>query len=299
MRNAFAAAVTSLASECPELVLLYADIGNRLFDPFKSQFPGRYFNCGIAEANMTTVAAGMALEGLRPVTYTISSFNSYRCFEQIRLDVCYQNLPVIIVGVGAGLSYAPLNATHHSLEDVGIMRTLPNLTVMCPADPHEVTAAMRAALRHPGPVFMRIGKKGEPAVHAGVPELTIGKALPLRNGKKVAILASGTIMKYALDAAGQLDAALWSFHTVKPLDEVLLAEIFAQYELVVTCEEHSLIGGLGSAVAEWCVGTSYGRKLLRLGTPDRFLAYTGNQAAALAGTGLDAKGIIAAIQEKL
>lgn len=299
MRNALAAALTALAAEHPELVVLSGDIGNRLFDPFKTRFADRFFNCGIAEANMTTVAAGLALEGFRPVTYTISAFNSYRCFEQIRLDVCYQNLPVIIVGVGAGLSYAPLNASHHSLEDVGIMRTLPNMTVMAPGDSYEAAAALKAAIRHSGPVFIRIGKKGEPLVYDSEPELVIGKALPLRSGKRVAVLCSGTMLKPALDTAAALDTALWSFPTVKPLDEALLHRVFTHYELVVTCEEHSLIGGFGSAVAEWCAGTPYGRKLLRFGTPDRFLHNTGNRTAALARVGLEAPSMIEAIGKRL
>ena len=158
MRNAFAQEITALAAEDKRIVLLSGDIGNRLFDPYKKQFPDRFYNCGVAEANMTSVAAGMALSGLRPVTYTIAAFNTVRCLEQIRVDVCYQGLPVVIVGVGGGLSYAALNATHHALEDVAFLRILPNMTVICPGDAWEVRAAVRAAIKHNGPVYVRLGK---------------------------------------------------------------------------------------------------------------------------------------------
>ena len=134
MRNAFSSEMTELAKTNERIVLLSGDIGNKLFDPFKALFPNRFFNCGVAEANMTSMAAGMALGGLIPVTYTITPFNTYRCLEQIRVDLCYHNLPVTIVGVGAGLSYASLGATHHSCEDIAILRSLPNMTVVCPGD---------------------------------------------------------------------------------------------------------------------------------------------------------------------
>jgi len=138
MRNIFAKAVTELSDLYPELVMLAGDIGNRLFDELKEKHPKRFFNCGVAEANMTGVAAGLAASGMRPITYTITPFNTIRCLEQIRLDICYPNLPVIIVGTGAGLSYAGLGATHHSMEDIALLRTLPNMHVVCPADPVEV-----------------------------------------------------------------------------------------------------------------------------------------------------------------
>jgi len=165
MRNAFADEITKLADEDKRVVLLSGDIGNRLFDPLKERAPDRFHNCGIAEANMMTVAAGMAICGLRPVAYTITPFITARCLEQIRVDVCYQRMPVIIVGTGSGLSYASLNATHHSCEDIASLRVLPNMTVLCPGDPLEVRLALRAAVKHDGPVYIRIGKKGEPAIH--------------------------------------------------------------------------------------------------------------------------------------
>ena len=142
MRNAFAAEITQLADQDPRLMLLSGDIGNRLFDDFKARYPERFLNCGVAEANMVGVAAGLALGGLRPVTYTIASFMTARCFEQIRVDVCYHRLPVIIAGVGAGLAYASNGGTHQACEDLAILRTLPEMTLLCPGDPVEVRLAL-------------------------------------------------------------------------------------------------------------------------------------------------------------
>ena len=160
MRNAFATEITALAAADERVVLLAGDIGNRLFDAFKARQPERFFNCGVAEANMTSVAAGMAMCGLRPVTYTITPFVTTRCLEQIRVDLCYHRLPVVIVGVGAGLSYASLGATHHACEDIALLRALPEMEVVCPADPMEVRLALRAALRRDGLSISASARKG-------------------------------------------------------------------------------------------------------------------------------------------
>ena len=160
MRNAFAEEVFKIAGEDEALVLLSADTGNRLFDGFKEKFSERFINCGIAEANMTGMASGMCMSGLRPITYTLATFNTVRCLEQIRVDICYHNLPVTIVGVGAGLSYANLGYTHQATEDIGILRTFPNMSILCPADPMEVRGALRSAHDHDGPVYIRLGKRG-------------------------------------------------------------------------------------------------------------------------------------------
>ena len=187
MRDAFAQEITALGVD-PRVVLLSGDIGNRMFDKYKSQFPDRFYNCGVAEANMVGMAAGLAMSGLRPVAYTINYLITARCYEQIRVDLCYHNAPVILVGVGAGLCYASLGATHHSCEDIAMLRVLPNMTVICPGDAWEVRGALRAALKHDGPVFIRIGKKGEPAIHTQVPDFKIGESLVIRPGKDVCLL---------------------------------------------------------------------------------------------------------------
>lgn len=297
MRNAFAKEATRLASTDPRVVLLSGDIGNRLFDDFKDKHPDRFYNCGVAEANMIGVAAGMAMSGLRPVCYTITPFITYRCMEQIRVDVCYHNVPAIIVGTGSGLSYASLGGTHHSCEEMGMLRLLPHLTVLAPADEHEVRGALRAALEHNGPVYMRIGKKGEPAVHAGEARVEIGKAIQMRAGKDVCLLSVGTMLPVVMQAAAALQsagvsAAVYSCHTVKPLDEGLLAEVFRTHRVVATVEEHSVLGGLGGSIAEWSSDLpNRGARLLRFGTADEFLHLTCEQEEAREHFGLTAEAI--------
>ncbi|CAM2138755.1 Transketolase [Pararobbsia alpina] len=305
MRNAFAAAVTELGETHPELVMLAGDIGNRLFDSFKDRHPSRFYNCGVAEANMTGVAAGLAASGLRPITYTITPFNTVRCLEQIRLDVCYPNLPVIIVGTGSGLSYAGLGATHHSMEDIAILRTLPNMHVVCPADQTEVKLAVADALRVGRPTYIRLGKKGEPKVHEAAPSFTIGKGIPMRDGSDVAILSVGNMLSIAMQTAEALEAQgcsaqVVSMHTVKPLDETLLDAAFSDKKLVVVLEEHALAGGAGSAVLEW--GNVRGvdlRKLICVAGPDRFLSACGGQTQARTEIGLTTDAIVARVLGRL
>src|SRR5438067_1573991 len=194
MRNAFASEITKLGVENERVVLLSADIGNRLFEDFKTKCPGRFYNCGVAEANMIGVATGLAMAGMRPVCYTITNFITYRCLEQIRVDVCYHHQPVVIVGTGSGLSYASLGATHHSCEEMGMLRLLPGLNILAPADSFEVRAALGAALRQSSPSYMRIGKKGEPSVHKSMPEFAIGKTIPIRDGTDVCLLSAGNML---------------------------------------------------------------------------------------------------------
>ena len=297
MRNAFAEEIYDLAARDERVVLLTADIGNRLFDKFKADFPDRFFNCGIAEANMVSVAAGLASEGLRPVCYTITPFITTRCLEQIRVDVCYHRVPVVLVGTGSGLSYASLGATHHSCEDIGMLRLLPNMSVLCPGDALEVKACLEAALAHDDPVYMRLGKKGEPAVHATRPRVKIGKALTIREGGDVCLLGVGNMLHVALETARRLDergtsTMVVSFHTVKPLDESLLSEVFQRFPVVVTLEEHSILGGLGGSVAEWMSSsTGLNARLLRIGTADEFLHETTNQELARRHYGLTAENV--------
>jgi transketolase len=297
MRNAFASAVTELGASHAGLVMLAGDIGNRLFDGFKERYPARFYNCGVAEANMTGVAAGLAASGLQPITYTITPFNTVRCLEQIRLDVCYPDLPVIIVGTGSGLSYADLGATHHSMEDIAILRTLPNMHVVCPADEVEVKLAVADALRLRKPTYIRLGKKGEPRIHETQPEFTIGKGITVRAGRDVTILSVGNMLATALETAAALEAQgcsteVVSMHTVKPLDDVLLDASFAQRKMVVVLEEHGLAGGAGSAVLEWGSARRVDlRKLLCIGGPDRFLSGCGSQRQAREALGLTAVDI--------
>lgn len=304
MRNAFAETLTKLAQEDERLVLLSGDIGNKLFDKFKQLDPLRFYNCGVAEANMMGVAAGMALSGLRPVIYTITPFTTTRCFEQIRVDVCYHQAPVVIVGTGSGLSYAELGPTHHSLEDMAILRTLPGMCVLAPCDATELELMLRAALQQDRPVYIRIGKKGEPAIHAQPPRLRIGEAFVVREGSDVALLSAGIVMPEVLEAARQLQmqgisAEVVSFHSIKPLDERYLQQATKRFKLLVTVEEHGLIGGLGGAVAEWRAAENIVVPQLSLGTPDQFMHEIGSQKYAQIKYGLVADQIAARVMERL
>jgi transketolase len=293
MRNAFADELTKLGDRDPRVVLLSGDIGNRLFDKFKHSHPSRFFNCGVAEQNMMGVAAGMAMSGLRPVAYTITPFITSRCLEQIRTDACYHDIPVTIIAVGAGLSYAGLGPTHHACEDIAFLRAIPNLTVVCPGDAWEVRGALRAAFKQEKPVYIRMGKKGEPVIHQEVPAgFAIGKAITIEEGSDVCLLSCGTMLPEAIEASHRLrqngiSTCVVSFHTVKPLDEAFLTNTFGKFDLVATIEEHSLLGGFGSAVAEWMVDRAVQpKKFLRFGTPDLFFKKSGEQEYAREELGL-------------
>ncbi len=304
MRNAFADTLTQLAQEDPRVVLLSGDIGNKLFDNFKKVDAARFYNCGVAEANMMGVAAGMALNGLRPVIYTITPFTTTRCFEQIRVDVCYHQAPVIIVGTGSGLSYAELGPTHHSLEDMAILRTLPGMCVLAPCDAVELDLMLRAALQQERPVYIRIGKKGEPKIHQERPQLCIGESLVVREGVDVALLSAGIIMPEVLKAADILkdhgiSAEVVSFHSIKPLDTVYLQKANSRFKLLVTIEEHNCIGGLGGAVAEWRSRDEAQIPHLSLGTPDEFMHEIGSQKYAQVKYGLEAEQIAARVLAKM
>jgi transketolase len=245
---------------------------------------------------MMGVASGMALSGLRPIIYTITPFTTTRCFEQIRVDVCYHQAPVIIVGTGSGLSYADLGPTHHSLEDLAILRTLPGMCVLAPCDSAELRLILRAALKQNKPVYIRIGKKGEPAIHSNLTKLDLGKAIIIREGSDVLLLSAGTIMSEVIKAADILkargvSAGIVSFHSIKPLDTEFLDLASRQYKLFVSIEEHGVIGGLGCAIAEWSAPRVKSIPLLCLGTPDEFMHEVGSQEYARAKYGLVADKI--------
>lgn len=306
MRNAFADEILKLAREDSRIVLLSGDIGNRLFDKFKAEFPDRFYNCGVAEANMVSMAAGLASCGLRPVCYTITPFVTTRCLEQIKVDVCYHQMPVVIIGTGSGLSYASLGSTHHSFEDMAIMRVLPEMDVLAPADAVELRSALRAAFGRNGPVYLRIGKKGEPLLFPEPPPFEIGRWRIFRPGQGICFLACGTTLEAAAGAAAALEAAgrpaqVMSCASVKPLDEEFLKSGASAFDLLVTVEEHSLIGGFGAAVAEFLADSGPARspRLLRAGIPDHFLHDCGEQEDARLHCGLDASTLARRVTEAL
>jgi len=306
MRNAFADEVFKLAGADERVVMLSADIGNRLFDKYKAAYPDRFHNCGVAEANTISLAAGLASCGLRPICYTITPFITARCFEQIKVDVCYHEMPVMIVGTGSGLSYASLGATHHSLDDIALLRTLPTMQVLAPADAMELRSCLRAALASRQPTYIRIGKKGEPVIFPEPPAFAFGKWNVLRAGETVALLSAGNTLSLALEIADRLKgegigAGVQSCASVKPLDEEALRRAFSGQKVVVTLEEHGLIGGFGAAVAEWLVDRAERppARLLRCGTGDHYLHDAGEQEHARAAYGLNAGPITDRIMQAL
>lgn len=298
MRNNFAQEVSELSQEDEGVFLLSGDIGNRLFDKLKEVAADRFLNCGIAEQNMMGVAAGLAMSGFRPIVYTITPFTTYRCFEQIRIDVCYHKAPVVIVGTGSGVAYASLGPTHHSMEDIAILRTLPGITIFCPADPMEVRAGLRAALKHDGPVYIRLGKKGEPNLHETMPIIELGKAITMKKGKDVCLIATGSVLSMCLAAAAQLEklgisARVENFHTVKPLDVERLTTLSAEFGELIIVEEHGTIGGLYGAISE-VLGQAVGPKpkLIPVSAKDEFLHEIGDQRFALKHFGISPERII-------
>lgn len=281
-----------MAEQDERVILLTGDLGFKIFDDFDGRFPGRFLNAGVAEANMISVAAGLAMEGLRPFAYSIAPFATLRCFEQIRNDVCYHNLPVTVVGVGGGFSYGPNGPTHHTLEDIGVMRTLPNMTVICPGDPVEAELAVLETSSHSGPMYLRLGRAGDPVVHRSRPKFQIGRALTVCNGSDCTLIATGGILPVALEAATLLrkqgiETRLISMHTVKPLDSAILEDCTRGGHLF-TIEEHGHAAGLGSSIGEWLTEHGVQCPLTSFAARNEFAHRSGSQAFLRAEHGLDA-----------
>lgn len=255
MRNAYLSALYELTESNKQILALVADNGAIVYDKFRRHFPEQFFNFGISEANMISIAAGLASCGKIPFAYTISSFLTMRAFEQIRIDVCLQNMNVKLVGIGAGFVYGNLGPTHQATEDIALMRSLPNMTVLSPADPLEAKYITYAAAKIPGPVYIRLSVGGTPRVHKKEYDFEVGRAVTLREGSDLAIIASGGIMHEVLKAVDELEALnisvrLINMHTIKPIDKEVILRSADETKAILTIEEHTIYGGLGSAVAE-------------------------------------------------
>ena len=301
MRNAFIRGLTALAERDDRVVFLTGDLGYKLFDNFAERFPGRFLNAGVAEQNMVGVAAGLALEGFRPFVYSIATFATLRCLEQIRDDVCYNGLAVTVVGVGGGFSYGANGPTHHATEDLAVMRALPNMTVVAPGDP--VEAELAVAALPDTPTYLRLGRAGDPVVHQLPPEFRIGRAITVREGDDCALLSTGGMLPTAVEAAellaeSDIAARVVSMHTVKPLDEDAL-ERSCRTRLTVTLEEHSRVGGFGSAVSEWMAANNGSGPLLSIAAEDTFAAEVGDGDSLRRRNGLDAETIARRVAEGL
>ncbi len=299
MRNAFADEVTRLAKEDPRVMLLSGDIGNRLFDKLRAQSPSQFLNCGVAEQNMMGVAAGMGLSGLRPIVYTIAPFTTSRCLEQIKVDVAYHRAPVIIVGTGSGLSYASLGPTHHSLEDFAILRAIPNLQILAPWDTISLRVCLRMAMQTNKPTYIRIGKKGEADLCEAHSVPAIGSGLTLFEGTQLCIIAVGTAAHEAQLAGKRLKqlgvkVEVIITHTVKPSPLLLFDNLLHQFDRFVTVEEHARIGGFGEAFLSRLAMRGMNKRIICLGTDDRFMAVVGSQSYARSHFGIDSGSIVQA-----
>lgn len=283
MRTAFIETLCELAAFDERIWLLTADLGYSVLERFANRFPNRYVNVGVSEQNMLGVAAGLARSGKIPWVYSIANFPTFRCLEQIRNDVCYHNGNVKIVAVGAGFAYGPHGYTHHGLEDVAVLRALPNMTVVSPADPVETRLATNAIACRPSPCYLRLGKAGEAIVHQTEPEFVLGKAILVRPGSDVSLLCTGGMLQDAILAASRLDAVgtsarVVSFHTIKPLDRDYICKAARETRAILTVEEHSITGGFGSAVAEVLAELGSGVPFRRLGAPDEIRHTIGSQS---------------------
>jgi transketolase len=272
--------LTDLGKQYPEIVCLSADLAKstKTGDFFKA-YPERSFNFGIAEQNMMSAAAGMALTGLKPYVSTFGAFAAMRACEQVRTDICYAKLNVKVVGTHSGLSMGNGGTTHHATEDIGIMRTFANMTITVPADGIETARIIMASVEHDGPLYMRVGRGFEPAVYESLEyDFKIGKAIRMREGKDVTIIACGVCVLAAIEAAEEFEGengpsvGVINMHTIKPLDKDAILEAAANSKYIVTAEEHNILGGLGSAVAETLAeaGLTHQVKFKRFGIPDVF-----------------------------
>lgn len=293
MRTAYLDTLYDLAGKDERVYALISDNGAIVYDKYRKDLASQYLNLGISEANMLGVAAGMASCGKIPFAYTIGAFLSYRAFEFIRNDICMQQQNVKIVGTGAGEVYSALGPTHHSTEDMGGLRALPNLTIVCPASPLEVRKATNAAYEFDGPVYLRLGTNKEAEIYNDDYLFEIGKGVIVKEGNDISLISTGSIVKDVLDVAGMLQnegigARVINIHTIKPIDSGMILQAAEETGKIVTIEDHNIIGGLGSAVAE--VLAESGRRVMfrRFGLHDFSYGYgTYSQVKEMNGIGVN------------
>jgi transketolase len=298
MRTAFVRTLLELAEQDERICLIVGDLGFGVVEPFAQRFPSRFVNAGVAEQNMAGIAAGMALCGMVVFMYSIGNFPTLRCVEQIRNDICYHNANVKIVSVGAGFGYGALGMSHHATEDVSILRALPRMTVVSPGDPVEAEAATRAVAQRQGPCYLRLGRSGERAIHPAGVDFVLGKAITLREGHDVCIIVAGELLDNVVQVARRLSqvgiqARVISMHTIEPLDTDAVLAAVNETSAIVTVEEHSIIGGLGSAVAEVLAeGGDIKVPFKRLGIPLVFASQVGSQEYLRSVHSLSVEGIL-------
>jgi len=303
MRKTCLDMVYELAKKDPRIFFIGSDLGVGTLKQFKAEMPGRFFMEGVSEANCVGMAAGLALEGKIVYVNTIATFLTRRCFDQVILDLCLHNVNVRLIANGGGVVYAPLGPTHEAIEDIAIFRACPRMTILAPADAEEMRRMMPTTVDHCGPIYIRLGKGGDPVVTKDVP-FVIGKAVPMRRGDGALIVSTGIMLKSALDAATALEAlglqaTVLHMPTVKPLDQETILDFAKRVPVIVTAEEHTVIGGLGSAVAELLAETDFKtpKRFRRIGLPDAFPDQYGSQASLLKRYDVTAEKIVSVVQQ--
>ena len=307
MRDTFVKTLIEEAKKDKNIELVTGDLGFGVLKPYFEQLPNQFTNAGIAEQNMTGVAAGMALCGKTVFTYSIGNFPTLRCIEQIRNDCAYPHANVKIVCVGGGFVYGSLGMSHQATEDIAILRALPEVTVVCPGDLVEAAEATKAIAHTPGTVYLRLGRGGEKRVHDKIDNFKIGKAIRIREAKadcnkKVALFSTGAILDEVTEAAGILEkegigVEEYSFHTVKPIDKDVILDCANRYDYIVTVEEHNVIGGFASAVSEVITDSDENVRLIKIGLNDEYCSKVGNQKYLRAQYGMTAQDIVKKVKE--
>ena len=300
MRNKFADTVYEIGLINQNISLVVADISPAgSIEKFRQKFPKRFVNCGVAEQSMIVIAAGMAMRGMRPFCYTIATFALYRLFEMIRVDLAYQNLPVTVIGMGAGIIYSTLGGTHHTMEDIAVASSIPNMTVLAPCDPNELKLATEwCASKSKGPVYMRIGKAGEPDItSSALDKFEIGKLRYLKKGKDIAIISYGVTVSLALKISRELDkkgksTSVISCHSIKPIDLKGIKNMMKNHKQIIVIEEHVSHGGLSSRVKEIGFDNKYINPINCFTLKDQFIHFYGSRDQFLEVHGLSEKIIL-------
>lgn len=303
MRDTFVRTLLEIAKKDKNVYIITGDLGFGVLKPFWTELPNQIINAGIAEQNMTSIAAGLAMQGKTVYTYSIGNFPTLRCIEQIRNDCAYHNANVKVVCVGGGFVYGSLGMSHHATEDIAMMRSLPDVTVLAPGDLVEAECATKAIYETPGTCYLRLGRGGEKRIHEKLDGFTIGKAIEIQKGENVAVFSTGAIFDEVNEACEELKVqgiipTVYTFPTVKPIDKDVILECAKTHKAIVTVEEHNLSGGFGSAVAEVLAETDGVKaKLVRVALDDRYSCIVGSQKYLRKQYSIDAKAIIGKVKE--
>lgn len=292
MRNTFINTIIDACKTRDDVFIISGDAGLGVFDEFKVKYPDRFLNLGVAEQNMASFTAGLSMTGFKVYMYNIIPFLLYRCYEQVRNDICYQELPVTLVGIGSGITYAPQGMTHYSIEDIGIARTLPNLEIISPIDPVEAKLAASYSLDCKSPVYIRLAKRGEPNIHKDE-NFDITKPQIIREGNKIAILFHGSIGTEVMDSLEGMKRTpmVISIPMVSPLDYDFLLSILKDIHTVITIEEHFIEGGLGTIISDWIVREGFPFKLKKLGIKNEFIHAIKNNSSMRSFYGISSENI--------